>query len=628
MRQSRVSPSVVVLACLALALASALPARAQIAAGQDFGERIEVNTVNVEVHVSDKSGKPVTGLQRGDFTLFEDGKPMAVANFDAVAHQAVVVPEVPAVLAGPGAPAPSPAAAAAAPRDPASWILYVDDVYIRAAHRSRVLGQLRTFLTSELVPGDQVMLVTYDHGLHIRLPFTGDRAALGRALDAVEKVPADSGELDRARHEALQRILQTLDVEGGNDEKSKMPKRGRAGGDESKDDDAGGGGGAQCPADVSEPVKTYAAAVRHEVLSSISALTVLVNSLSGVPGRKVLIHISDGIPLTPGEELFQALYQICGGGAATSGLQGSALPVYSGNGDRGYRATQSALDAQAFSTAKEWSAFTAHANAQRVTLYTLQASGAEAAGAGADMGPEARVLTLPEVSSIESQNRQQPLSAMASDTGGRAIFWANDIRPDLARIQEDLASYYSLGFNPPHTGDGREHRIEVRVKRSGLSGITVRYRQSYRDKPALERAVDHTLSSLFYGYQDNPLGVRLEIGATTSQDAKTWRVPVRLRIPLFKLGLRTSNDNYEGKLRLLVAVRDTEGGNTPVRQIEVPVRIPHVQAITALGQVYLYELTLTLGKGEQHLAVAVRDEATTTTSFLARTLQLGAPEKP
>jgi VWFA-related protein len=629
MRQSRVSPSVVVLACLAFALASALPAAAQIAAGQDFGERVEVNTVNVEVHVSDKSGRPVTGLQRGDFALFEDGKPMAVANFDAVARQAVAVPEVPiapAVLAGPGAPAASPPAAA---REPASWILYVDDVYIRAAHRARVLGQLLTFVTVELVPGDQVMLVTYDHGLHVRLPFTGDRAALARALDKVENVAADSGELDRARHEALQRILETLDVEGGNDQADKMQKRGRGAGDEARDDDGGGGGfSQQCPAGVSEPVKTYAAAVRHEVLGSISALTVLVNSLSGVPGRKVLIHISDGIPLTPGEELFQVLYQICGGGAAMSGLQGSALPVYSGNGSGGYKATQSALDAQAFSTANEWTAFTAHANAQRVTLYTLQASGAEAAGAGADMGPEDRVLTLPEVSSIESQNRQQPLSAMASDTGGRAIFWANDIRPDLARIQEDLASYYSLGFNPPHTGDGREHRIEVRVKRSGLSGITVRYRQSYRDKPALERAVDHTLSSLFYGYQDNPLDVRLEIGATTSQDAKTWRVPVRLRIPLFKLGLRTSNDNYEGKLRVLVAVRDTEGGNTPVRQIEVPVRIPHVQAITALGQFYLYELTLTLGKGEQHLAVAVRDEATTTTSFLARTLRLGAPEKP
>lgn len=631
MRQPRVTPSVVVLAGLAFASASAFPAYAQIAAGQDFGERVEVNTVNVEVHVSDKNGKPVTGLQRGDFTLLEDGKPMAVANFDAVAHHAVEVPAAPtapAVLAGPGAPA---AAAAAAVREPASWILYVDDVYLRAAHRSRVLGQLRTFLTGELVPGDQVMLVTYDRGLHIRLPFTEDRAALGRALDKVESVPADSGELDRARHEALQRILETLDVEGGGDKAEKIEKRGRQGGAEAMDDASvgGGGSGQQCPANVSEPVKTYAAAVRHEVLGSINALTVLVSSLSSMPGRKVLIHISDGIPLTPGEELFQALYQICGGGAAISGLQGSALPLFSGNGPGGgYKAAQSALDAQAFSTAKEWAVFTAHANAQRVTLYTLQASGAEAAGAGADMGPEARVLTLPEVSSIESMNRQQPLSAMASDTGGRAIFWANDIRPDLARIQEDLASYYSLGFNPLHFGDGREHRIEVRVKRSGLTGITLRYRQSYRDKPALERAVDHTLSSLFYGYQDNPLDVRMEIGATTPQGAKTWRVPVRLRIPLFKLGLQTHSESYEGKLRVLVAVRDTEGGNTPVRQIEVPIRIPHGQAITALGQSYLYELTLSLGQGEQHLAVAVRDEATTTTSFLARTLHLGAPEKP
>jgi VWFA-related protein len=623
MTTSRVLMSAILLA----GWTSALPAGAQVTVGQDFGERIEVNTVNIEVHVSDKSGRPVTGLQRGDFTLLEDGKPMAVANFEAVAHQAVVVPSAPtapAVLARPGTPAAGPAAPL---RDPASWILYVDDVFLQAAHRTRVLEQLRTYLSSELVPGDQVMLVSYDHGLHIRLPFTEDRAALGHALDAVEKVPAETGELERARREALQRILGDLD--GGMDD-STPEKHAKRGGRKGEEDDGGQSGGSSpgCPADISEPVKTYAAAVRHEVLSSISALTVLVSSLSGVPGRKVLLHISDGIPLTPGEDLFQVLYQICGGGAATSGLSG--IPVLDGNGssNRGYGATQAALDAQSFSTANQWTAFTAQANAQRVTLYTFQASGAGIAGAEADMGPGERVLALPEVSSIASQNLQQPLSAMASDTGGRAIFWANDIRPDLARIQEDLASYYSLAFNPPHTGDGREHRIEVRVKRSGLPGITLRYRQSYRDKPALERAVDHTLSSLFYGYQDNPLEVRLEIGATTPQDAKTWRVPVQLRIPLFNLGLRTRQESYEGKLRVLVAVRDTAGGNTPVRQIEVPIRIPLGQAITALGQFYLYELTLTLGQGEQHLAVAVRDEATTTTSFLARTLQLGAPEKP
>ena len=49
----------------------------------------------------------------------------------------------------------------------------------------------------------------------------------------------------------------------------------------------------------------------------------MVNSLSGLPGRKALLHVSDGISVTPGEELFQALFELCGGGGVTSGLSGN-----------------------------------------------------------------------------------------------------------------------------------------------------------------------------------------------------------------------------------------------------------------------------------------------------------------
>jgi len=613
MRQS----SVVILACLTCVAAPALPAGAQAATGGEFGERIEVNTINVEVHVTDRNGKPVTGLQRGDFTLFEDGKPMAIANFDAMAYQATpmpAAPEAPAALAADSAKTPQ--------RDPASWVIFVDDVFIHPAHRTRMLDQLRTFLTTELIAGDQVMLATYDHGLHIRLPFSSDRAALGRALDAVERLAGGGNELDRARHEALQRLLQDFDVLDPGGKGAGPPKRNKRQSDDSGGDRGDGGGMGQCPGNVAEPIKTYAAAVRHEVLSSVGALTVLVNSLSGIPGRKVLLHISDGIPLTPGEDMFEVLYQVCGGGS-TSGPQG--VPVLSGSGggssSTGYQASQASLEAQAYSTAKEWSTLTAHANAQRVTLYTLQASGVEMAGAGADIGPEDRALALPTVMSVESLNRQQPLSEMASDTGGKAIFWANDIRPELARIQEDLGTYYSLGFNPPHLGDGREHRITVKVK---SPGATVRYRQSYRDKPALERVVDHTLASLYYGYEDNPLDIQLEVGDMAPDGKANWAVPFRLRIPLYKVTMLQTETSFEGKVQLLVSSQ-ADGKKTPLRRIEVPIKIPRMSALTALGQYFQYEVKLTLEPGEQTVAIAVRDEASTTTSFLARNLKLAKP---
>jgi hypothetical protein len=81
--------------------------------------------------------------------------------------------------------------------------------------------------------------------------------------------------------------------------------------------------------------------------------------------------------------------------------------------------------------------------------------------------------------------------------------------------------------------------------------------------------------------------------------------------------------SFEGKLRLLVATDNAAGKRSPVRQVQVPISIPRLSALTALGQYYQYEVKLNLETGEQHVAIAVRDEATTTTSFLARTLRVG-----
>jgi hypothetical protein len=101
-------------------------------------------------------------------------------------------------------------------------------------------------------------------------------------------------------------------------------------------------------------------------------------------------------------------------------------------------------------------------------------------------------------------------------------------------------------------------------------------------------------------------------------------VPVRLKIPLFKLAILNQQDTYRGKLRLLVATRDENGGASPVRQVEVPLNIPRKEVLSALGQYYVYTLTLKLKPGLQHVAVAVRDEIATTTSYLSRPVTVNA----
>ncbi len=577
-----------------------------------FGEQVEVNVVNVEVYVTDKDGHRVPGLRREDFELLEDGRPMDVVNFTAFERHAAPAP------AEPGA---SPAAAIA---DPMTIVVYVDNANVSPAHRTRAVRQLREFLTQSLAPGDKVMLVSYDLGLKIRLPLTEDRAALARALEGTEKAAATGGETERARSQALRDIFQARATGLADPEPDHRTP---------------------CPLDIVQPARSYAEAARGEVLRTIGALTVLVNSLSGVPGRKAVLHVSDGISIIPGQEVFQVLAELCGGGSAEpvdrtaqgrapTGAErrmlnaadeeaGAALEATWSQAAqaRSYRGTQAPIDAQAYSTAKEWSALAAHASSHRVTLYTLQASGAETlAAASASGGPAEQILQTSSIASIDENNRKGSLSALAADTGGRAVFNANDLRPALASIQEDFGTYYSLGYSPAHSGDGKEHRIEVKVKRPG---VQARYRRTYRDKPLLERTVDRTLAVLFYGVEDNPLEIGMEIGDPAPADGGKFAVPVRLRIPLFKVGTEMKAEDYQARVRLLVATRGADGTSSPVRQVQVPIRIPREQAMTALSQYYLYELTLHLGPGEQRVAVAVRDDMTLLTSFLGRTVQVG-----
>jgi VWFA-related protein len=607
--------------CAALAGIATAPVASQTST-PGFGEAVDVNVINVDVHVTDKNGRRIPGLRKEDFELFEDGKRVAITNFEAVERAATPAPpqtpqpsataQLPVDAPPPAAPDPGPAP------EPLHLVIYVDNFNIRPAHRARALQQIRTFVERDLAPGDQVMVVTSELGLHIRQPFTTDRAAVSKALDGVTRLATYGGEIDRSRRTALEAMYS---IQRDAIAMSNAGPEGDEGGGEVPLD-------VPCSLRIADPIKGFAESARQEVMRTIGSLKLFVNSLSGLPGRKILIHVSDGITVTPGEELFQVLQELCGGGGVTSGLMGSSQDPATQPQDarqygaRAYQASQAMLDAQRYSTAGEWTELAAHANAHRVTLYTLQASGAEAlASSQADSGPGDEALRLGTVTHIEVNNRRDSLSVLAADTGGRAVFNVNNLLPELARIQEDLGSYYSLAFTPTHPGDGREHRLEVKVKRPGLR---VRHRTSYRDKSGLEQTVDRTLAALFYGSEENPLGVSLELGEPQpSSGGRTFAVPVRLKIPLHKLYLRDNQTALIGKVRLLVAVQGAKGETSKVRQVEVPIQVPREKALVALGQHHLYELTLTLAAGDQRVAVAVRDDATAQTSFLSQDVKLG-----
>jgi VWFA-related protein len=574
-----------------LLLAASIPALpAAPSAPTSFGDTVDVNVVNVEVYVTDKDGHRVPGLKKDDFSLSEDGKKVEVVNFAAVDRPPSAPAPPPIASTFPTAPVEPPP-----PADPdsvLSLVVFVDNVHILPEHRTRAVEQIREFLRQNVHAGDRVMLASLDINLRNRLPFTEDRGRIDSALHDAETLPSYGQQEEQGRRTAYETMVKLYEINGGT-----------------------------CGPDVITPVEGFAQQTQADALRTVGALRLTVSALSGVPGRKAVLYVSDGVPVTPGEELYQAAYDLCSGKMAQLGYQ---LP--SGKGGASdvsqFNPSQIILDAQKYSVAKKLEDLAAQASANGVTFYTLQASGLRGnAAADASYGAEKSLLQDGDVQQIQTQNLKGSLTALADDTGGRFILDTNNFLPALARMQEDFDSYYSLGYSPGHNGDGKVHQLSVKLKRPGLQ---VRYRPSYRDKPAVEKMVDRTLAALLHGIEDNPLQVAVEIGDVTPAEGGEYAVPVRLKIPLFKLTILNQQGNYAGKLRLVVAVRDDAGGLSPLRQVEVPLNIPRKEVLNALGQYYLYTLTLKMKPGAQHFAVAVRDELGATTSYLSRPVMVGA----
>jgi hypothetical protein len=216
-------------------------------------------------------------------------------------------------------------------------------------------------------------------------------------------------------------------------------------------------------------------------------------------------------------------------------------------------------------------------------------------------------------------SRQDGLRVMAGSTGGRPMLNASNSLAALRLLGEDLATYYSLGYQPQRPGDDVQHKIEVRLK--GRSGAQVRHREWYRDKLVGEAVAERTLAVMRFGPEDNPLEAAIEIGAGKEQGDSTVLVPVKIKVPISKLYLQPGSGKRSGRLRLY-AVASGGGMTTPVRQTKlVTLEIPEAEGETK-GE-YVHEITIPLKKGICALGVSVRDELASTTSYLRKEFVLG-----
>lgn len=335
--------------------------------------------------------------------------------------------------------------------------------------------------------------------------------------------------------------------------------------------------------------RQFARSLRNDIQFDVDAMKNTVNGLAGIKGRKILVYVSEGLPSTAGLELFDAVQQKYGQQTST-------------------------LEAFEFDLNSQYASVIQAANAQGVTLWPLDASGLQV---DEMVTAENRSFNSRPSSFIQRQNTQAPLQMLAEQTGGVAAVNTNNWKRNLDELAKDFSSFYSLGYRTSRSAVDRPHTIVVRVKRKGLN---VRFRRTYLEKTPETQAAESVLASLFYPRDDNPLGVHVSIGTQKPYDAETFAVPVRVSVPIGKLGLLPAGDKYEGAFFVYVVARDADEKQSDLAIQRQVVSVPAKDLTAAQRKDFYYDFTMTVGTGAQRLAFAIRDGNTGTTSYYQKNI--------
>jgi VWFA-related protein len=421
------------------------------AAPQSSGPAIRTasNLVVVDVVVRDE-GKPVKGLERSAFHIFEDGREQSIKVFEQ--HNSADASQVQRL------PALPPHTYSNFPKTTvtsAANVLLLDALNTPMKDQMYVRKQMTEYLKN-IPGGTRIAIFTLASKLRIVQGFTSDRAPLLAAVSDKRNAPGVSPLLPDPDDTTLTNLSTGMQNVGAS---------------------------AQATASLLQFQADQASfQLDLRVQFTLDALKQLAAYLGGIPGRKNLIWFSGSFPLSLDPDVslsneFSAVRNYDDQLKATSDLLTiSRVAVYP-------------VDARGLFTAPMFSAANQGVNYSGVSHATSSTTGASNPDTRAGGGVHARNpangnASNPNAFASDSSKFFQSTAAehatmqeLALDTGGKAFFDTNDIKDALAKAIENGENYYTLAYIPDDTKfDGKFRKIQVQLPEQNHQ---LAYRQGY-----------------------------------------------------------------------------------------------------------------------------------------------------
>jgi|HubBroStandDraft_1064217.scaffolds.fasta_scaffold04505_2 VWFA-related protein len=553
------------------AVIAALPAPAQqpaapAAASQAPVVKSTVDEVVLDFIARDKKGKPVTDLKPEELAVTDNGAKEQPTSFRLVQGAEAI-----------------DQAGATTKLDPLRQLRLVtlafeamDDPTQRKTARTGAL---------DLVKGEQggnvfYSVVVIDSRLLVLQPFTSDKDALVKAIDdatsgyAVTKLLPESERIksDLQRYQAGQ-----------------TPSQPAPGG-------AGAGDAAVQARLVSvmlDMLRMDAAMASQDARLSLNALESLVRGLQSMPGRKSVLYFSTGMTLTPElDAIFRNL---------TSMANRANVTFYSVD-TRGVMAGYG-VDSRDKSTGAQNAGATDQLNRANM------AAGKDTLGEGRTTQEQIRASDNAETSS--RANVQLPIRNLAEATGGFLLGESNDLRTPLRHVNEEIASYYEVTYNPHIDNyDGSFHKLKLESDRKNL---VLQARNGYFALPPEARAagVEAFELPLLKALSDAQVSHDVEFRAGTflqQPRSDGTDLSVLVEIPLHGLQAKpdAAEKGFDVHFSLAALVKDAKG-EVAGPKLTRDRALQHISADQLKLGNFVEKMPLELPPGKYSLEIAVMD---------------------
>ena len=438
-----------------LICAQALPG--QSSQDETLTLKARTDIVLVPVVVRDSSGASVRGLQKGDFTVLESGKPQEIAVAEEIRTASSAKPATPPqnIFSNQFNDAAHPQRLS---------IIALDMVSTSFSDQAYARYQLIKFLSQTVDSHQPTALVTITrNGLHMVHDFTTDTSTLTASLKGVTgglapgMAVSNSGKVDRGvRSDVIKQALTASNMQADAADPSV-----RIVADEVE----------RLLAFQSGQDNEFNAIQRPSLETSLESLQHLAQAYAGVPGKKSLIWVTGGFPFDISKSGEITSPTVFAEGTTTR----TAEEIRSGYLGHLPEATNTVQNQELKALKPLYCQTMQMLASANLAVYPVDASALVAYFPGA----ESKKINLTVAREDQTRRGQvaSTLESFAAMTGGTACYSKNDLQGCFATATRDTESYYLLGYyrNQKNNKEGWRP-LEVKVVRPG---VQVRARSGY-----------------------------------------------------------------------------------------------------------------------------------------------------